>query len=287
MKGKVALLLVLVLAVVIIGSSVTIVWEDQYAVKVRLGEIVGAVTQPGLYFKIPFIEDYEKMTSRSLEYDSQPTDFITRDKKNIVIDTYARFKIADPIQFRISAQGSIQKAQSLLDDSIYSILRVEAGLMDFSDIIGEGRGALTKKVTAQADRECRENYGISVLSVRIKRVSLAPENERFVFDRMRAERQRQAKQYRSEGQEQALKIRAQTDKEKEIILAEAYKKAQQLIGEGEKEALRIYAEAFEKDPEFYAFLRSLEAYKKVFGDKTVIVLSPDDPFLKYFRDASR
>lgn len=271
-----------VLALVAVLASVSIVSEGQVAVKTRLGQIVQSIHEPGLYFKIPFIEQIEKMSSRSIEYDSKPAAFVTSDKKNIVIDTYARFRISDPSKFRTAAQGSMSRAQALLDDAIYSILRNDAGRHSFSEIIGSDRAVIMANVTEIANRETREQYGLEVLSVRIKRVSLPTENELFVYDRMRTERERQAKQYRSEGQEIALGISSETDREREVIMAEAYKSAQEIIGTGEQEALKIYAQAYSKDPEFYAFLRTLEAYQTTFNNETVIVLDHDHPLLKYF-----
>lgn len=281
-KSKAVLTGVSLLLLILIFSSLSVVSEGQIAVKTRLGKIVESIKEPGLYFKLPFIEQIEQMSSRSIEYDSKPAAFVTADKKNIIIDTYARFRIADPAMFKTASQGSLARAQALLDDAIYSILRTDAGKHAFSDIIGVSRATIMADVTQIANRETKEKYGIEVLSVRIKRVSLPFENEQFVYDRMRTERERQAMQYRSEGQEIAIGVRSETDREKEVILAEAYKKAQEIIGNGEQEALKIYAQAFSKDPEFYSFLRTLEAYSKSFNDNTVIVLDADDPFLKYF-----
>jgi len=281
-KRKAILSIVILLAVVALLASVTIVNEGQIAVKTRLGKIVQSIHEPGLYFKVPFIEQIEKMSSRSVEYDSKPAAFVTADKKNIVIDTYARFRISDPSLFRTAVQGSMSRAQALLDDAIYSILRNDAGRHTFSEIIGGNRAEIMSSVTGIANKETTEKYGIEVLSVRIKRVSLPTENELFVYDRMRTERERQAKQYRSEGQEMALGISSETDREREVILAEAYKTAQEILGTGEQEALKIYAEAYSKDPEFYSFLRTLEAYQTSFGDDTVIVLDADHPLLSYF-----
>lgn len=281
-KLRLSFVFLALLVAIALLTSVSIVNEGEIAVKTRLGKIVQSIHEPGIYFKVPFMEQIEKMSSRSIEYDSKPAAFVTSDKKNIIIDTYARFRISDPSMFRTAAQGSMSRAQALLDDAIYSILRNDAGRHAFSEIIGINRATIMSSVTEIANKETKEKYGIEVLSVRIKRVSLPTENELFVYDRMRTERERQAKQYRSEGQEMALGITSETDREREVIMAEAYKTAQEILGNGEQEALKIYAAAYAKDPEFYAFLRTLEAYETTFNDQTVIVLDHDHPLLKYF-----
>jgi membrane protease subunit HflC len=167
-----------------------------------------------------------------------------------------------------------------LDDIIYSELRVDLGLFDMSEIVSEKREGIMKRVT-EISNEKANTYGIEIVDVRIKRVDLPPENEKYIFDRMRAERERIAKQYRAEGQEESAKIIAETEREKTVILAEAYKTAQVLKGEGEAESVKIYAESFNQDPEFYKFYRTLEAYRKTFKDKTTVLLSTDSEFLKY------
>jgi len=207
------------------------------------------------------------------------TEIITKDKKTLIVDNYARWRIIDPLKF-LQTVRDLNGAQTRLDDIIYSELRVDLGLFDMSEIVSEKREGIMGRVT-EISNEKANTYGIEIVDVRIKRVDLPPENEKYIFDRMRAERERIAKQYRAEGQEESAKIIAETEREKTVILAEAYKTAQTLKGEGEAESIRIYAESFNQDPEFYKFYRTLEAYRKTFIDKTTVLLSTDSDFLKY------
>jgi membrane protease subunit HflC len=266
--------------------------ETDLVVVTRLGKpirVVGTKTAPqdktvswtpskGLFFRIPFLQQLHYFDARILDYDSTPAPIISKDKKTMEVDNYAKWRIADPLAFLMSVQNE-RNAQARLDDIIYSKMREQLGLHTLTEIVAEERGALMREVTASSDTIARQ-YGIAVLDVRIKRADLPPENANAVFGRMRAEREREAKRYRSEGTEEALKIRAETDKLRNILLAEAYEKEQSIRGEGEAEATRIYAEAYQQDPQFYAFLRTLEAYKKSLKGKTTLVLPPHTEFLK-------
>jgi len=273
------ILIILILAFVY--SGIMIVQETEQVVIVQLGKPVRNITEPGLNFKIPFLQTATYYEKRLLEYDSAPNTILTKDKKNLILDNYAQWRISDPLRF-MQTMRTIAQAQPRLDDIIYSSLRVQLGMHDMLEIVSTRRESLMDSVTINANEAAME-YGVEIVDVRIKRADLPPENEQAVFDRMRAERQRQAKQFRSEGEEEALKIRAQTDKEREIILADAYKEAQTIRGEGEAGAIRIYAEAFEPDPEFYEFVRSMEAYRKMFDANTKLVLTPESEFLRYLK----
>jgi len=284
MKKIILYLVIIVLIVIIIGGVFFQIDEREQAVVLQFGKPIKTVKNPGLHIKLPLpIQNLVKFEDRILDYDSAPTEVITKDKKNLVIDNFAKWRIEDPLLF-LQTVGDENGAQSRLDDIIYSELRVEIGKHNLSEIVSQNREDIMKIVT-ETSNEKSIDYGIKILDVRIKRTDLPEENEKAVFNRMRAERNRIAKKYRSEGEEEALKIRAQTDKEKTIILAEAYRKSQKIKGEGESEALRIYADAYERDPNFYEFYRTMEAYKITIDSNTTIVLSPEDGFLKYLKKA--
>ncbi len=269
------------LVLMFIYSGIMIVQETEQVVIVQLGKPVRNITEPGLNFKIPFLQTATYFEKRLLEYDSAPNTILTKDKKNLILDNYAQWRIVDPLKF-LQTMRTIAQAQPRLDDIIYSSVRVQLGTHDMHEIVATNRETLMHAVTENANEAALE-YGVEVVDVRIKRADLPPENEQAVFDRMRAERLRQAKQFRSEGKEEATKIRAETDKDREVILADAYKLAQTTRGEGEAAAIRIYANAYEADPKFYEFVRSMEAYRKVFDENTKLVLTPDSEFLRFFR----
>ena len=280
MKGLIILAVIVVIALVAVGLVAYTVDETQQAVIIRMGNPVRTVKEPGLYFKWPFpIESVHMFDDRVLEYDVDPEPIYTQDKKNLILDNYARWRIEDPLMF-MKAVKTRSGAQARLDDIVYSVLREELGKHVLSEVISENREQIMVDV-AQRCREQAKGLGIGILDVRIKRADLPRENEAFVFNRMRAERSRIAMQYRSEGEEAALKIRAQTDLDKRTIMAEAYEKSEKLKGAGDAEALGIYANAYEKDPNFYAFTRTLQAYEKAIDKHTVLVLPPTMEFFKY------
>ena len=277
---KGTLLIVLIVAILFLANlSLFIVDETKQAIVLQFGKPIRTISEPGLSWKIPFIQNVVFFEDRLLVYDAAPTEIITKDKKTLIIDNYARWKIIDPLMF-LQTVRDLNGAQARLDDIIYSELRVDLGLFDMSEIVSERREGIMKRVT-EISNEKANTYGIEIVDVRIKRVDLPPENEKYIFDRMKAERERIAMQYRAEGQEESAKIIAETEREKTVILAEAYKTVQTLKGEGEAESIRIYAESFNQDPEFYKFYRTLESYRLTFIDKTTVLLSTDSEFLKY------
>ena len=275
-------IIIAVLVILFVYGGIMTVDETEQVVIVQLGKPVRNITEPGLNFKIPFLQTATYFEKRLLEYDSAPNTILTEDKKNLILDNYAQWRIVDPLRFMQSMRTEAL-AQSRLDDIIYSSLRVQLGTHLMHEIVSTMRDSLMHKVTANAN-ETAKDYGIEIVDVRIKRADLPRENEQAVFDRMRAERERMAKQFRSEGDEQAVKIRAETDKDREIILAEAYKTAQEIRGDGEAQAIRIYANAYQSDPDFYEFIRTLDAYKEVFDDQTKLVLTPESDFLRFLKD---
>ena len=278
-KRQVIALVILIAVLIGVRSTAFIVNEGQQAIVLQLGRPVGGVKTPGLHFKTPFIQNVRYFDRRILEYDATARPIITKDKKTLVVDNFAKWQIIDPLKFlkTVRTEGG---AQSRLDDIVYSELRVDLARKTLVEIVTKDRAEIMGAVAKRSDKKAR-NYGIRIVDVRIKRADLPPENEKAIFGRMQAERQRIARQYRSEGQEQALKIRAETDKEKTILLADAYQKEQQLRGEGDAKAISIYAEAFEQDPEFYGFLRTLEAYKKSLKTGTTLLMPAQSDFLKH------
>ena len=279
---NIGLIIILGLALLVLWGGVMIVDETEQIVIVQLGKPVRNIVKPGLNFKIPFIQSATVFERRLLEYDSAPNTILTEDKKNLILDNYAQWRISDPLKF-MQTMRTQALAQSRLDDIIYSSLRVQLGTHLMHEIVSTMRDSLMHKVTQNANFTAAD-YGIEIVDVRIKRADLPRENEQAVFDRMKAERERMAKQFRSEGDEEAVKIRAETDKDREIILADAYKLAQEVRGNGEAQAIKIYADAYKQDPDFYEFTRTMDAYKKVFDDKTKLVLTPESDFLSYLKE---
>ncbi len=274
-------LILLVIVAVFLFNGFYVVDQTQQAMVLQLGKPVKVVKEPGLKVKIPFLQQVTYFDRRLLHYDAAPAEIITSDKKNLVIDNYSKWRIKDPLKFFQSVRTEVG-AQSRLDDIIYSQLRVELGKETLVDIVSKVREEIMHVVTVQSN-EAAAAYGIEVLDVRIKAADLPRENEKHVFTRMQAERQRQAKRYRSEGEEKAMEIRSRADRERTIIISEAYKKSEKIKGEGEQAAIKIAADAYGQDPEFYAFYRSLQAYGKSLGQKTTVVMDRDGDFLNYFK----
>jgi membrane protease subunit HflC len=269
----------LVVIVILLGASVFTVDETEQAIVTQLGKYVRTVNKPGLHFKVPFLQSAHKFEDRVLEYDAAAAKIITSDKKHLVIDNYARWRIVDPLKLYQTVRNEFG-AQARLDDIVFSEIREELARHTLTEIVSVNRAALMEKVGQQCGVKARE-YGVEVIDVRIKRADLPAEVAHSVYARMKAERQRIAKKYRSEGEEEAVKIRAATDKERTILLAESYRQAEKLKGEGDAEAIKVYAEAFEKDPEFYAFVRTLETYEKSLRQDTTVILPSDSEFFQY------
>ena len=260
-------------------TSIFIVDESEQVVVLQFGKPVRIITEPGLHIKVPFpIQEKNVFDNRLLEYDSPPEEILSKDKKSLIVDNYVRWKIVDPLQFLKTVQA-IPTALSRMDDIVYSELRRELGTHDMVEIITDNREELMEKVPV-ASNEATQDYGIEVVDVRIRRVDLPSQNEESIYARMDAERKRQANKFRSEGEEEAQKIRATTDRDKTIILADAYKQAERIRGEGDAKAVEVYADAYSADPKFYEFVRTLDAYKKIIDDKTMLVLPSDSRLFK-------
>lgn len=260
-------------------NSVFTVNMMQTALVLQLQEYQKTIHEPGLYFKIPIYQEVRYFTKQLLVNDEEPTEVITKDKKNLLIDSYSMWRIVDPLLF-FQTVHSERGGQARLDDIIKSELRVELGTHDLIDVVTITREAIMTKVATEVNVQSIK-YGIEVLDVRIKRADLPAEIANSIFSRMRTERERIAKEYRSEGKEEATKIRAETDKERVILIAEAYKQEQIIRGDGDGKSTKIYADAFNKDPKFYSFMRSMQAYKQSFQSGTTILLSEKSDFLEF------
>ena len=281
-QGFIIALLVVVIGLFILGASpLFIVDITQNAIVVELGKPKRNITEPGLYMKVPFIQEVTYFDKRLLDYDSDPQDVITQDKKTLLLDNYAKWRIVDPLKVYQNFQSQ-RGAYQRLHDIIYSELRVELGRHDLLENVATGRHDLMTIVT-QRSNEKASAYGIEIQDVRIKRADLPEQNEKAVFARMQAERERQAKQYRAEGAEEAQKIRSEAEKDREIILAQAYKESEELRGAGDAKAFKVYADAYRQDQKFFEFTRSMEAYKKAFKDKSTLVVSPDSEFFRFLK----
>jgi len=279
MKALKLLAIAAIAAIFIFRAFAFPVEQYETGIMLQFGKPVGGVLEPGLNFRIPLVHRVVTYDSRMLEYDAAPREVITKDKKNLKVDNYAIWRIVDPLTFYRSVT-TYQGAQARLDDIIYSVLREQLGKYDLIEIVAQERATIMNEVTAVSNKAAAE-YGIEVSDVRIKRADLPDENAKHVYDRMKAERTRQAKRYRAEGEETAKKLTSQADKERSVILADAYAKAETIKGEGDAEATRIYAEAFNRDPEFYDFINGLEVYKESISDEDVLIMSPKDQIFKY------
>lgn len=258
-------------------------WEQ--GMVVQFGNPKRIIQEPGLYFKLPMAQNVARFEKRVLTTDARESEYITLDKKRVLVDHVSRWRIADPLEFYRSVRDRI-RAMARLDDIISARLRQEIATHNFLDLIRAKREDIMAIVTKDT-RETSKTFGIEVLDVRIKRLDLPEEVQASVFARMRAERERIAKRYRAEGEEQAQQIRAGADREREVILATAYETSEKLKGEGDAEATNIYAQAFGKDAEFYAFTRRLQAYEKILANDTTLVLKPDSELLNYLQSPGR
>ena len=274
--------------VVLVGLSLTMftVDERQSALVRRLGEIVSVKDKPGLYFKVPLVDEVRYFDTRILTIDTDDPDlFLTSEKKNLLVDSFVKWRIVDVKQYYVSVQGDEERARVRLMQTVNDSLRAEFGKRTIHDVVSGERDTIMNVMRERADSDARK-IGVEVMDVRLKRVDLPQEVSESVYGRMQAERQRVAKQLRSLGYEESEKIRADADRQREVLVAEAYRDAQRIKGEGDAKASAIYAAAFKDSPEFFSFYRSLEAYRQSFRNKSdVLVLEPTSEFFKYMKGA--
>ncbi len=281
MRTAIGIVIAIVVTLFAANLMLFTVSEVEQVVVTQFGKPKRVITAAGLYYKLPMIEKVTVFDRRLLDYDSAADPIFTKDKKILLLDNYARWRIVDPLLF-MQALRTEDEALARLDDIVYSELRKELGQHELSEVVSENREAIMDTVAHRSAMAARV-YGIEIIDVRVKRADLPPENEAAVYNRMRAERDREAKAYRSEGEEQALKIRAETDLESASIRAAAYEEAQGTRGKGDAEALGIYAAAYRNAEEFYEFTRTLEAYEISLDEKTILVQPADTDFFRFLK----
>jgi membrane protease subunit HflC len=289
MKTSVIKLLVgAIVALVLLNLSIFMVDQRQTAIVLQLGELVDVKTEPGLYWKIPLVQNVRYFDSRILTMDSaEPERFITAEKKNVMVDSFVKWRIAEVKQYYISVRGDEEVAKTRLMQTVNSIMREEFGKRSVSDVISGERDKVMDVLRSKADADARK-IGVQIMDVRIKRVDFPPEISESVYRRMDAERKRVANELRATGNAESEKIRADADKQREVILANAYREAQKIKGEGDAKASALYAAAYGRNAEFYAFYRSMEAYKQSFKNKSdVMVVDPSSSFFKYLKSSSK
>ena len=286
MRGLAILITAVLVVAALVASQVFYrVDMTEQVVITQFGRFIKTVADPGLHVKIPVIQIVNRFERRILRSDPQPTEYLTLDKKRVIVNHVSRWRITDPLAFLKSVRTETQ-ALARLDDIIFSQLRAELAKDELQEIIDERRELIMGTVTEKTRAEMIQ-FGIEVVDVRIKRADLPQEVHASVFSRMVAERQRIAKRYRSEGAEESAKIRGDTDREEKIILAQAYERSQTLQGQGDARAAAIYAEAFGADQEFYSYWRSLQAYQDVLADRTLLILPSDAAVLRYIENPDR
>jgi len=275
-------------ALVVLAMSIFTVDQRQYALVFQLGEVKQVITEPGMSFKIPLIQNVRYFEKRIITLDnSDPERFITSEKKNVLVDSYIKWRIVDPKLYYISVGGDESRAKTRLNQTVNAGLREEFGKRTVHDVVSGERDKIMEQMREKADTDARK-IGVQIVDVRLKRVELPSEVSEAVYRRMEAERKRVANELRSEGSAEAEKIRADADRQREIIIADAYRDAQKVKGEGDAKATAIYGQAFGQNPEFYAFYRSLEAYRGSFKNKNdVMVVEPNSDFFKYMKSLGR
>ena len=271
--------------VLIAGNSLFVVKETDRAVMLRFGEVVNSDIAPGLHVKIPWVNTVRKFDARIQTEDAPSERFLTLEQKALEVDSYAKWRILDVGQFYVSTRGNAGTAGSLLAERINDGLRDQIGARTLIEVVSGERDELMTDLTQDLNRTTASDIGIEVIDVRVKRIDLPDDVRSSVYDRMITERNREAQELRSGGEELAIGIRADADRQAVIFEAEAYRDAERIRGEGDAEATGIYASAYNKDPEFYAFTRSLNAYKETFSSKgDVLLLDPDSDYFKYLKD---
>ncbi len=276
---------VLVIAAVVVAMSTFIVHERELAIKFKLGEIVASDYEPGIYFQIPIINNVRKFDSRILTMDTPSERFLTVEKKNVIVNSFVKWRISDPKTFYTATAGDERQAIARMASIINNELKGQIASKTMREVISGERATIMQQVTDNAGVKVQD-LGVELIDVRVKKVELPEEVSNTVYRRMATERQTVAREFRSRGEEKAKQIRANADRQREEILAEAYRKSEQIRGEGDAESAKTYADSFNQDKDFYSFYRSLKAYETSFGNSgDMIVLSPESDFFKFFKDS--
>ncbi len=286
MNKIIPVVIVLFLAVILADSSLYVVKETERAVKLRFGRLIESDVQPGLHIKMPMADDIRKFDGRVLTLDANPESFLTVQKKRLIVDSYAKWRIADVDTYYKATGGNEAQAMNRLAKRVNDGLRNEFGTRTLHEVVSGERDQLMQDIKDGLNERVRESLGVEIVDVRVKRIDLPPEVSGAVFRRMKAEREKEAWELRSKGKEEAEKIRSSAEREKTIIEATAYSESEQLRGQGDAQAAATYAAAFGKDAEFYAFVRSLNAYRSAFSNKgDIMLVDPQSDFFKYFNDS--
>ncbi|HET6724629.1 MAG TPA: protease modulator HflC [Gammaproteobacteria bacterium] len=274
-------LVITAIVLLLLDLAIFTVNPAQAAIMLRFGKVVQTDFQPGIHFKTPFVNQVLRFDNRVLTLDSPPERFLTVDKKNLLVDYFAKWQIVDPVKFYRATGGNESTARARLGEIIKNELRAQFGTRTVQEAVTGERSELMKALRSEANK-ATDDFGVKIVDVRIKRIDLPSEVSGAVFNRMRSERAQVASRYRAEGGKLAEQIRAKADKQHTVILADARRQADQIRGQGDGQASAIYAAAYSKDPGFYTFYRSLHAYRhSLTGDKSVLVLSPDSKFFQY------
>ena len=277
---------VLFLLFVLLTQSIYVVKETERAVKLRFGEIVEFDVDPGIHFKLPIVNTVRKFDARILTLDAAPQSYLTSEKKALTVDSFVKWRVSDVAKYFTTTGGDEERLRRLLIQRVDAGLRNEFGSRTVKEVVSGQRDELMDKLSNQLNLIAKDELGVEVIDLRVKKIDLPPEVSESVFNRMRTERERLAKELRAQGNEVAEKIRATADKDKTIILADAYREAEETKGNGDATATATYANAYSKDPEFYDFTRSLKAYQSTFESKSdILLINPDSDFFKYLDDS--
>lgn len=285
MRTRSILILVLAAVVILVGSqSLYVITEKERAIQLRFGEVVVPDVAPGLHVKVPFIDTVTKFDGRVLTNNSQPERILTVGRENLIVDSFVKWQVTDPIQFYRATGGNEFAASERLTAIANDALRAAFGVRTIYEVVSGERDVLIQEITDLVNAEGQGALGVRVVDVRIKRIDLPESVSSTVFNRMRSDREKEAAEIRARGEEQAEAIRANADRQSTEILAEAYRQSQLTRGDGDAEAAMIYAQAFSEDTEFYSFWRSLQAYQATFDEEDLFVIEPDSAFFRYMRD---
>jgi membrane protease subunit HflC len=287
MSGRnMTLLIIAGLVLLIASNSLYVIKQTERAVLLQFGEVVNPDIQPGLHIKIPFVNNVRVFDGRLITVDSQPERFFTQEQKALMVDSYAKFRIKDTEKFYTATNGEMARAMGLLAQRINNGLRNQVAIRTIQEVVSGERDQLMQDLTAELTVVAQESLGVEVVDVRVKKIDLPTDVSESVYQRMNAEREKEAREHRSQGQELGEGLRAAADREVTVLQANAYRDAELVRGEGDATATRTYAEAFNRDPEFYAFTRSLRAYQKSFnGGGDIMLIQPDSEFFRYLKNS--
>lgn len=279
-----AFLIAIAVSLVVLGNTLYVISDFERGITTRFGEIIESDVESGIHYKMPFIDEVLRFDARILTVDAQPASFFTIEKKRLIVDSYAKWRISDVETYYRALKGNERTAENRLAKRINDGLRNQFGTRTLREVVSGERDLLMKNITEDLNSTVLGSLGIEIVDVRVKRIDLPQEVSSQVFRRMTAERDKEAQELRSTGKEKAERIRASADRERTIEIANAYKDAEELRGEGDAKAAGIYAEAYQQDAEFYSFMRSLNAYKAAFSNKgDIMLIEPDSQFFKYLK----